>query len=127
MAIQMQLGKKTIMGESSEEKFMGSVVLDLADLQVTIQEAQVGLTVDAVVALDLHQLAIEVDVDGEDLFRVIQVVGIETMNHLILDDLHRIEVGAEVEVIILMKVGAIMKKVTTVIVIINSEVSRRHL
>ena len=67
----MQLGKKTIMGELNEEKFMGFVVLDLADLQVTIQEAQVGLTVDAVVALDLHYLVIEVDVDGEDLFRVI--------------------------------------------------------
>ena len=67
----MQLGKKTIMGELSEEKFMGSVVLDLADLQVTIQEAQVGLTVDAVVALDLHYLVIEVEVDEEDLFRVI--------------------------------------------------------
>ena len=71
MATWMQLGKKTIMGELSEEKFMGSVVLDLAGLQATIQEAQVGLTVDAVVALDLHYLVIEVDVDGEDLFRVI--------------------------------------------------------
>ena len=47
------------------------------------------------------------------------------MNHLILDDRHRIEVGAEVEVMILMKVGAIMKKDTTVIVtreILNREV-----
>ena len=130
MAIWMQLGKKTIMGESSEEKFMGSVVLDLVDLQATIQEAEVGLIADAVVTLDLHYRVIEVEVDGEDLFRVIQVVGIETMNHLILDDLHRIEVGAEVEVIILMKVGAIMKKVTTVIKtreILNPEVSRHYL
>ena len=71
MVIWMQLGKKITMVESSEEKFMGSVVLDLADLQATIQEAQVGLTVDAVVTLDLHYLVIEVDVDGEDLFRVI--------------------------------------------------------
>ena len=52
------------------------------------------------------------------------------MNHLIPGDLHRIEVGAEVEVIILMKVGTILKKVTTVIVtreIINSEVSHHYL
>ena len=52
------------------------------------------------------------------------------MNHFILDDLHRIEVGAEVEVIILMKVGAIMKTVTTVIVtreIVNLEVSHHYL
>ena len=85
------------MGESNEEKFMGSVVQDLVNLQATIQEAEVGLTV---VTLDLHYQAIEVEVDGEDLFRLIWEVGIEAMNHLILDDLHRIEVGAEVEVMI---------------------------
>ena len=68
MAIWMQLGKKTIMGESSEEKFMGSVVLDLVDLQATIQEAEVGLIADAVVTLDLHYRVTEVEVDGEDLF-----------------------------------------------------------
>ena len=48
--------------------------------------------------------------------------GIEAMTHLILDDLHRIEV----EVMIHIKVHAIMKKVTTVKVtkeMINLEVS----
>ena len=56
------------MGESNEEKFMGSVVQDLVNIQATIQEAEVGLTV---VTLDLHYQAIEVEVDGEDLFRLI--------------------------------------------------------
>ena len=52
------------------------------------------------------------------------------MNHLILDDLHRIEVGAEVEVMIQMKVVTITKIVITVMItreMLNPEVSHQYL
>ena len=52
------------------------------------------------------------------------------MNHLILDDLHRIEVGAEVEVMIQMKEVTITKKVITVMItreMHNPEVSHQYL
>ena len=92
MTIWIQLGNEIIMVESKEEKFMGSVALNLVDLQVMTQEAEVALIVGEVVKLGQKHQHIETAAEEKDLFHLIQEVGVEDPKTLILENLHRLEV-----------------------------------
>ena len=94
MTIWIQLGNEIIMVELKEEKFMGSVALNLVDLQVMTQEAEVALIVGEVVKLGQKYQHIETVAEEKDLIHLIQEVGVESPKTLILEHLHRLEVEA---------------------------------
>ena len=102
MKIWIQLGNEIIMVELKEEKFMGFVALNLVDLQVMTQEAEVALIVGEVVKLGQKCQHIETAAEEKDLIHLIQEVGVEAPKNLILEHLHRLEVEALIHIAKLM-------------------------
>ena len=109
MTVWIQLGNEIIMVELKEEKFMGSVALNLVDLQVMTQEAEVALIVGEVVKLDQKYQHIETAAEEKDLIHLTQEVGVEAAKTLIPEYLHR----SEVEALILKAKPMIRTKVVT--------------